>query len=113
MATETTPTNDEINHVILTGSNTPLGNGLTRHTGRHPQSPDHRITVVTSNAGGGRPTIRKASREYLPQQSVISLAQQRQAAVKAKADRSASNKKAQLKKKQERSAEANKNKKKK
>jgi hypothetical protein len=108
MATETAPTKDEINHVILTGANTPLGNGLVRHTGRHPQSPDHRITVVTSRpAGGGRPVIKSAKREYMPSSEVISQAQQRQAAVKARTDRSTANKKAQLKKKQERSALAN------
>ena len=98
MATENKPTPDEANYVVQRGTKTDIGNGQTRHTGRHPQNPDHKITIVTASVNN-KPHIIKASRELIPMQQVNDASKKREAEAKASKDRTAAAQKAQLAKK--------------
>jgi hypothetical protein len=109
MATENKPTPDEANYVIQQGTKTNLDNGQTRHTGRHPQSPDHNITIITATVNN-KPHIIKASRELIPMKEVNDASKKREGEAKASKDRTASAQKAQLAKKRLRTPAPNKKK---
>lgn len=98
MATENKPTPDEASYVVQRGTKEDLGNGQTRHVGRHPQNPDHKITIVTAKVNG-KPHVIKASRELMPMKEIVDATKKREAEVKARKDRTASAQKAQLAKK--------------
>lgn len=106
MATENKPTPDEANYVVQRGTKTDLGNGQTRHTGRHPQNPDHKITIVTASVNN-KPHIIKASRELMPMKEINDASKKREAEAKASKDRTASAQKAQLAKKRARTPAPN------
>ena len=106
MATENKPTSDEASYVVQRGTKTDLGNGQTRHTGRHPQNPDHVVTIVTATVNN-KPHIIKASRELIPRQQINDASKKREAEAKASRDRTASAQKAQLAKKRARTPAPN------
>jgi hypothetical protein len=106
MATENKPTPDEANYVVQRGTKTDLGNGQTRHVGRHPQNPDHKITIVTASVNN-KPHIIKAYRELMPMQEIVDASKKRSAETKARKDRSAAAQAAQLAKKRARTPAPN------
>ena len=101
MATENKPTPDEASYVVQQGSKTDLGEGRTRHIGRHPQSPDHQITVITAKVNN-KPQVVSAKRDYLPMKKIVTEGKKREADAKARADKSKANRAAQLAKKRAR-----------
>lgn len=88
---------DEIHHALTRGAKTTQPDGSTVHFSRHPNSPDHVITVVTRGSKVIRATV-----EHKPLQEVAKLSRQKEAEVKARKDRSAAAQKAQLAKKRAR-----------
>lgn len=106
MANEYKPTPDEASFVIQRGTRTELPNGTVRHVGRHPQNPDHKLTIVTASLNGKKHIV-DSRREHAPMQAEINQAKQRVAAEKARKDRSAKAKSDQLAKKRARTPAPN------
>lgn len=88
---------DEIHHALTRGAKSSQPDGSTVHFSRHPNSPDHVITVVTR---GGK--VMKANVAFRPIQQEVKIKKQQEAEVKARGDRSKANQKAQLAKKRAR-----------
>lgn len=109
MAEERQVTPEEGTHVIQQGVKTDLGNGRTRYVGRHPQSPDHKITIETVRVNG-KPQIMRRARDYAPMLEAVKASKKVEAEKKLTKDRSRSAQATQLAKKRLRTPAPNKKK---
>lgn len=87
----------EISFATRRGARSVLPNGDVQHVSRHPDSVDHVITVVTR---GNK--VMSSNVALKPMQQEVKIQKQKDAEVKAKADRSKAAQKAQLAKKRAR-----------